>query len=229
MTKQLRGAIVGMGCVLLGTACLVYALQQKPTPTPEPDLAAEAEADLATRNFRPLSGDLQALLDDSAYKSVPTQAHPHLGQLAPDFTLPDTNDTPTNLKDMLAKGPVVVVFYYGYYCNHCVSQLFALHKDEAKFRELGATIIAISADPPKDTRERFQKYGDFAFPVLSDTANNVATKYGTYTPSKKPKEDGELMHGTFVISKTGRIVWTNRGDSPFTDNRTLLRELRAAK
>ncbi|MBY0461403.1 MAG: peroxiredoxin family protein, partial [Gemmataceae bacterium] len=63
------------------------------------------------------------------------------------------------------------------------------------------------------------------FPVLSDPSNAVATKYGTYTPSAKPGEDGDLLHGTFVIDRKGRVVWANRGDGPFTENHTLLVEL----
>ena len=51
----------------------------------------------------------------------------------------------------LKKGPVVVVFYLGYYCNHCVSQLFDLNEDVRYFHELGAEVIAISADPPELT------------------------------------------------------------------------------
>jgi peroxiredoxin len=125
----------------------------------------------------------------------------------------------------LTEGPVVLVFYYGYTCNHCVSQLFGLSKDIEKFRELGAQVVAVSADPLELTRERYEKYGAFAFPVLSDQGNAVAQKYGTFIPSPKKGEDGDLAHGTFVISRQGKIVWANRGDGPFTENRTLLVEV----
>jgi hypothetical protein len=33
------------------------------------------------------------------------------------------------------------------------------------------------------------------------------------------------MHGTYVIDRQGRVVWANRGDGPFTENRTLLKEV----
>ena len=52
---------------------------------------------------------------------------------------------------------MVLVFYYGYHCNHCVGQLFALHDDISKFRELGAEVVAVSADPPEWTRERWDR------------------------------------------------------------------------
>lgn len=219
---------VGLCCTVAGTVLAVSFMRDRHPPTPKQqqrDLAQEAQADLDRRNYKPLSEPLAALLVDASYKPIPTQTHPLLGQPAPDFTLSDTDDKPVTLSEKLKSGPVVLVFYYGYHCNHCVSQLFALNKDIEKFRELGATVLAVSADPSDQTRERFKQYGAFGFPVLSDPSNAVATKYGTYTPSMKPDEDGDLLHGTFIIDRQGRVVWANRGDGPFIENRTLLVEL----
>ena len=227
-TRWPRWAVtLGVRCLLAGTALAVGLLQRdRHRTTPErPDLAQEAQADLDRRNYKPLSEPLAALVNDPNYKPIPTQAHPLLGQPAPDFSLSDTDGKPVSLSEKLKDGPVVLVFYYGYNCNHCVSQLFALSKDIDKFRELGVTVLAVSADPSDQTRERFKQYGAFGFPVLSDPSNAVAMKYGTYTPSAKTGEDGDLLHGTFVIDRSGRVVWANRGDGPFTENRTLLVEL----
>lgn len=38
---------------------------------------------------------------------------PKAGDRAPDFTLPDTAGRPVSLKDLLAKGPVVLSFFRG--------------------------------------------------------------------------------------------------------------------
>lgn len=195
-----------------------------PVPTPVRDLAQEARDDLKSRNFKPLSAPLQALLTDPAYDPVPTQSSDLLLQSAPDFTLPDTQGKEWSLAAQLKEGPVVLVFYYGYHCNHCVSQLFALDKDLAKFRELGVQVVAISADQAALTRDRFKQYGAFQYPVLSDPSNKVATQYGAYLPNPVPGKEGDLLHGTFVIGRQGKIAWINRGDEPFTENQTLLRE-----
>jgi peroxiredoxin len=61
--------------------------------------------------------------------------------------------------------------------------------------------------------------------VLADPDNKVAEKYELYTPNCEPGKKGGLMHGTFVINRQGKIIWTNRGDEPFTENRTLLHEV----
>lgn len=214
---------------LLGLGSLLTAFLYRGTPAPtgpaaEPDLAHAARDDLQRRQFQPLSGPLEALIADPAYQPIPTQTHPLLLQPAPDFTLADVGGKPWSLAPALRDGPVVLVFYYGYHCNHCVSQLFALDKDIARFRELGVTVVAVSADPPELTRARFEQYGAFAFPVLSDPGNKVAEKYSTFTPNPVAGEEGDLLHGTFLISRPGVIVWANRGEGPFTENRTLLCE-----
>ncbi len=35
---------------------------------------------------------------------------------------------------------------------------------------------------------------------------------------------GRFCHGTFVLTRQGKVAWQNRGDAPFTENPTLLRE-----
>jgi peroxiredoxin len=151
---------------------------------------------------------------------APFLARPH----GPPFDLADHREQHYQLDRLLAKGPVVLVFYYGYYCNHCVGQLFALSDDIQKFRELGAEVVAVSADPPKQTRERFRQYGEFAFPILSDPGNKVCREYGVFQPAREGREE-ILQHGTFVLGRDGIVAWAQCGDEPFTGNKTLLYEL----
>jgi peroxiredoxin len=213
-----------IGVVASGLAGVYFYRYTTASPQKQ-DLAQEAREDLERRNFRPLSAPLEALLADSKYQPLPTQAHPLLLQPAPDFTLLDVDGREWSLTQRLPEGPVVLVFYFGYHCNHCVSQLFALDKDLAKFRELGAQVVAVSADPAELTRKRFGKYGAFGFPVLSDPGNKVAEKYETYITNPNAGQEGDLLHGTFVISRQSKVMWANRGEGPFTENRTLLHEL----
>ena len=227
-----RGQLVFI-CVLMlvGVGFLGLSAYRAFYPTAargERNLAEEAEKDLENRKYKPLSGSLDKLLHDPAYKLIPTQAPRLLGEQATDFTLDEVKGQPWSLAKTQSEGPVVVVFYYGYNCDHCVSQLFGLNKDIDKFRELGARVVAISADPTETTKERFAKYGAFAFPVLSDPGNKVAQAYGVYHPNPKGGE-GDLMHGTFVVDRKGKIIWINTGDGPFTENQTLLVEIARAE
>lgn len=186
-------------------------------------IATSASAYLEKVDVKPLSAPLAAIVGEAG--GVQTQQHSLLGRTAPEFKLVSPKGRSYSLSEARASGPVILVFYYGYHCDHCVAQLFALHRDVAYFDELGATIIAVSADPPKLTDERFREYGKFAFQVLSDPEHKIAMEYKTAEAPKKPGDDPEVSHGTFVIDKDGIVRWANVGDTPFTDNRTLIKEV----
>ncbi|WP_171474733.1 peroxiredoxin family protein [Frigoriglobus tundricola] len=192
------------------------------------DLAASAAGYLRERRVEPLSGELRQVLSNPEKKSVPSEPHALLNQPAPTFTLVDTNEGPVEFGALLARGPVVLVFYYGYSCDHCVAQLFGIDKDLRYFTELGATVVGVGPDPSARTRERYAEYGAFHFPVLSDRERSVAARYGVFRPAA-----GDLpkwqAHGTFVIGRDRRVRWVNTGPEPFTDTVTLLRELAASE
>jgi peroxiredoxin len=219
---------VAIGVLLVsGGGLLAWSALSQPRPpaTPDdPDVAAAARDFLRGKEVKPLSKPLERLLANPGVELEKSQPHPLLGKSAPDFALTDHLNKQWRLRDRLDQGPVVLVFYYGYHCNHCVGQLFALHDDIAKFRELGAEVLAISADPPELTQQRFKKYGPFAFPVLADAGNKVAQAYGVFRPASG-KTPEELQHGTFVLGRDGKVHWAQYGNEPFTGNVTLLHEL----
>jgi peroxiredoxin len=132
--------------------------------------------------------------------------------------LTDCEGTTWDLKQARAQGPVVLVFYYGFHCDHCVRQLFDMQRDLPLFREAGAQVMAVSADPPEWTRQRFREFGRFAFPVLSDPGNKVARAYQVCRADS-------LRHGTFIVDQGGTVRWANVGDAPFRCNAALLAEL----
>lgn len=200
--------------------------KQTPTAAAE-DVAREARDYLRKHKVAPLSGSLQKILTDAVRapdQLVRTQEHRLLAERAPEFQLADQDGKTCKLQELVDGGPVVLVFYYGYHCNHCVSQLFDLSEDAALFRELGARVVAVSADPPELTRQRFKQYGAFGFPVLSDPGNQVAQAYRVFTPAQGGKQE-DLLHGTFVIDRDGVVQWVNVGDAPFSGNQTLLYQL----
>lgn len=195
--------------------CLAYGL------VPTGHLANDAKAYLRKEKPRPLFVPLHEILADNRFEPRESDAHPLLGKVAPDFELLDDREAPVSLHGTLKDAPVVLVFYYGYHCNHCVGQLFGLNEDLKRFVELGTQVVAISADPPELTAKRFDEYGRFDFPVLSDKDNRVAQAYGVYQPEADGKPEIKL-HGTFVIDSDGTVLWCNTGNKPFLDNQTLI-------
>lgn len=169
-----------------------------------------------------LVGDLSTVLADDSHQVVATDEHSLLQQPAPDFSLLDPYRSRKTLKELNEDGPVIVVFYYGYFCNHCVAQLFGLNDDLKLFQKSGATVVAISADAPEETAKKYAKYGEFEFTVLSDPDNTVAESYGVFARSEDGIND-DLKHGTFVIDSSGKVIWAKSGYTPFTDNKSLLK------
>lgn len=150
--------------------------------------------------------------------TYPSEDHPRLGQLAPDFTLLDPQGSPHRLHETLARGPVVLVFYFGAHCDHCLAQLVGLQEDANYFEALGAQILAVSPDTPEMTRHSLGESPPFPFPLLADDDDELAKQWGLI--------DGQIrQHGTFLLDRAGTIRWAERGLQPFLDNRTLLVEL----
>ena len=222
---------VGAGLGLLGVA-VKTAFTPRPTET---DIAAGAWRMLERGNVTPLAKELSAVLADWPRLGDRTDEHPLLGQPAPDFALATAAGGAFRLSDALRDGPVVAVFYYGYYCDHCVSQLFALERERRYFDQLGAKIVAISADAPETTREQFARYrgkgGAFGFAVASDPDKRIAERYGCfrkYEPGPPAKTETQL-HGTFVIDRQGIVRWAKTGPGPYANVRSLLGELAALR
>lgn len=202
--------------------CLAYGL------LPTGHIANDAKAYLDVAKPQELSTDLATILGDREFHVAETQSHPLVGKPATDFSLADRTGKQRALSELRNGRPLVLVFYYGYGCSHCVAQLFGLDKDLRYFQELGCEIVAVSSDTPEMTRKQFAKYGEFHFPVLSDPENKVAETYGVFTPAKEGQGES-LNHGTFVIAPSGLVVWANQGSQPFLDNKSLLRLVSAAR
>lgn len=218
--RALIGVGVGVGIVLVAATFAVY-LQPRP---PKEDLKAEAERYLRTHKGAPLSTPLAEMLADPDLYPVPTQEHPLVGKPAPNFRLRDHTGRLVDFEATRDGKPAVLVFYLGYFCDHCVAQLFALDEDRHFFEELGASIVAVSPDVPETTREKFEEYGAFGFPTLSDPRHDAAAMYGVYDPGTGER-DPYLLHGTFVIDGEGIVRWANLGEIPFLHDKTLLHEL----
>jgi len=212
------------GLALLVSVPLAWGLRTLVASYLPPDLATAANRYVREHKEGPLTEPLPQLLSDGDFVPQATEDHPLVGHSAPDFTLLDDRRVAVNLSALQEQGPVVIVFYYGYFCSHCVAQLFGLNEDLARFEELGAQVLAISADPPDLTAKRFAEFGRFGYTVVSDPGNKVAEMYQVFVPPSDGDE-GVLKHATFLVGKDGRVFWAQTGNAPFLDNKTLLFEL----
>lgn len=128
-----------------------------------------------------------------------------VGERAPDFTLPGTGGQNYSLRDYAGR-PVVLVFYPGDDTPVCTKQLNNYNDGLAQFTELGAQVLAISAQDI-DSHERFStKHGGFAFPLLADTDKQVAGLYGTLGPIGFPRRSVFIVDGGGVIRYAHRAI-----------------------
>jgi peroxiredoxin len=133
-----------------------------------------------------------------------------LGELAPDFTLPDTDGTPTPLGD---GAPATVVVFT---CNHCPYALawHARINDVGRdYAERGVRLLQINPNDaeryPRDSlaamRERVAA-GELAGPYLRDETQQVARAWGaTVTPH------------VFVLDGERRLVYRGAPDADHGD------------
>src|SRR5664280_1470045 len=100
------------------------------------------------------------------------------GVLAPDFTLPAVQGGQVSLREALAKGPVVLVFFKKS-CPVCQYALPLLERVFQANRAANVTVLGISQDKARDTKAFLREYG-VTFPVaLDDPAHYpVSNAYG---------------------------------------------------
>jgi peroxiredoxin Q/BCP len=101
---------------------------------------------------------------------------PIVGQIAPDFSLPDQNGVVHTLKEYSGKW-LVLYFYPKDDTPGCTQEACAFRDDLHKLTALGAQVVGISVDDGKSHAEFAKKY-HLPFPLLADSDKEVAARYG---------------------------------------------------
>jgi peroxiredoxin len=114
---------------------------------------------------------------DELIASAQAQRARKAGDLAPEFTLNDSDGKPVSSRDLLAKGPLVVSFYRGVWCPYCNLELQALQATLPEIAARGASLVAISPQTAANSRKS-QRDNKLSFPILSDTKSEVANAFG---------------------------------------------------
>ena len=125
-----------------------------------------------------------------------------VGALAPDFALNDANGRLVRSEDMLALGPLVVKFFRGRWCPYCVTELERWRDLHGELRAMGAFLVAISPQTPRQNDFTLQQHG-LPFPILSDAGAALAERFGiAYTVPEEHRRyyEGILVNIPFVNS-----------------------------
>ncbi|MBK9451724.1 MAG: peroxiredoxin [Bacteroidetes bacterium] len=126
-----------------------------------------------------------------------------VGNIAPDFSLPDQNGKPFQLSQALKTHAVVLYFYPKDETYGCTKEACFFRDAFEDFVDAGAIVVGISADSVQ-SHEKFADHHRLPFTLLSDPDKAVHKLFGV--------EKGFLgllsARVTFVIDPQGRICKT---------------------
>lgn len=134
---------------------------------------------------------------------------PAVGDLAPDFALPDAQGTVHRLADQRGRW-TVVYFYPADDTPGCTVEACEFRDANAEIAATGAAVWGISPQGASSKAAFRDKYS-LNFPLLADEDHAVADAYGTWILKEK---FGKTYWGngrsTFLVDPDGRIarVWT---------------------
>lgn len=125
------------------------------------------------------------------------------GDSAPEFVLPDQHGSEVSLARLRASGGVAVIFFPYAHTSICGSELRAVAESLGEFERLGVTPVAISCDS-MFTLRGFADAEGIRFRLLSDfwPHGRVASAYGVFDA-----ERGCALRGTFLLDRSGKVVW----------------------
>ncbi|WGV19952.1 peroxiredoxin-like family protein [Pseudomonas putida] len=99
------------------------------------------------------------------------------GDNAPLTVLEDADGKAVDLRALLARGPLVLVFYRGLWCPFCNVTLSEYQQVVADLANSGATLVAVSAQSTAATLKTREALG-VRYQLLSDPGNQLARQYG---------------------------------------------------
>lgn len=102
---------------------------------------------------------------------------PEVGEAFPDFILPDSQGHLWRLATALKKGPVVLAFHRGYWCDFCHLNMKALAEISPRLQAMGSQIIAITPQNAGNA-DKLAKASGADFPVLCDIGLGISTLLG---------------------------------------------------
>jgi peroxiredoxin len=148
---------------------------------------------------------------------------PGIGDIMPDFMLPDQSGRIVTLTGLLGDGPVVVSLNRGHWCPFCRMELDALDRSHEELAALDARVVSIMPDRQPFTRDLARRFGH-PLTILTDMDNDYALSLGLALwigrdlKAMMAADDLPLdaYHGndawvlplpaTFVVARNGRVA-----------------------
>jgi peroxiredoxin Q/BCP len=121
---------------------------------------------------------------------------PARGELAPDFSLPDSTGIAQRLSDLTSEGAVVLLFYRGWWWPFCHRQLADYRDHYAEISAAGASVVAVSVDAAVES-EALRTQLSLPFPILCDIERTVIREWGLLNARER---GGIAKPSVFVVA-----------------------------
>lgn len=185
-----RLSLIAPAALLLSLTTVTVKADENKSPTDEPEqtqtISERFEA-LRTQNAAKAppavlavgARQRQALIDSKILETAV-----QIGDKMPAFALPNAKGDTVTSAELLADGPLVLVFYRGSWCPFCNLQLIGYQERIADFNKAGANIVAIGAEHPDKSLKVVNTF-ELGFEVLTDAQLKYANECGVayeFTP-----------------------------------------------
>lgn len=124
--------------------------------------------------------------------------------LAPDFTLKDTDGNEVSLSSFKGK-QVVLLFFPLAFTGVCTKELCSVRDNLSVYEKLDAQVVAISVDS-FFTLQKFKTEQNYNFPLLSDFNKETSTEYGAIYDEFFGMK-GVSKRSAFIVDVKGKIQY----------------------
>lgn len=133
----------------------------------------------------------------------------HVGAIAPDFTLSDQYGEELTLSELVAEGPVALVFFPLAFSGICTGELCELRDNIAVFADSKVRLVGVSVDSVHTLRA-WATQEDYEFSIVSDfwPHGEVARAFDAFV-----EEKGFATRATVIVGE-GRKVLASFETSP---------------
>jgi len=172
-----------------------------------------------------MSSLLITALNAQEYRTAEEAEGLTVGSVAPLFEAVDGENKTFKLDNALKEGPVVVIFYRGFWCPVCNKHLATIQDSLKLIQDRGARVVAVSPEKPEYLDKMADKSGA-RFTLLYDEGYRISDAYDvTFKPSattlftynnflgaklkKTHSDDSQRLPipATYLIDQDGTIVW----------------------
>jgi len=138
---------------------------------------------------------------------------------APALDVKDSSGTRVTLEEYRGKN-VMLVFYLGQECAHCIKQLHDIGAKKTEWERLNTVVLAVSSAAPEKNAEKLKNLGALPIRLLSDSHQENAHRFHSYDDFEEME-----LHSTILIDRNGRVHWARNGGEPFGDMAFLVKQL----